>query len=166
MCALLTTYYHGEHIEEVDVDGTCGLGWGQVHAEFGLGNLKVNRPLWRPKHRWEDNIKMNLKWSGLSWNGLMWLRTGPSCRHLWTLQYSCGFHKMRQISWVLKEAVALLQFLCGMEWVFEWLGYGLDDRRIEVQLSARWEAFLSRSVNTCPGAHPVLLLNDCCGTRS
>jgi hypothetical protein len=45
LCALLTIFYYGEHIEEEEVDGTCGLGRGQVRKEFGLGNLKVNRPL-------------------------------------------------------------------------------------------------------------------------
>jgi hypothetical protein len=45
LCALLTIFYHGEHIEEDEVDGTCGLGRGQVRKECGLENLKVNRPL-------------------------------------------------------------------------------------------------------------------------
>jgi hypothetical protein len=30
-------------------------------------------PLWRPKHRWENNIKVNLKRSTV-WTGFIWLR--------------------------------------------------------------------------------------------
>jgi hypothetical protein len=39
------------------------------------------RPLGRPRCRWVDNIKMDLK-DGLIWTGLMWLRTGTSRRSL------------------------------------------------------------------------------------
>jgi hypothetical protein len=35
------------------------------------------RPLGRPRHRWEDNIKMDLKEVGWgAWTGLIWLRIG------------------------------------------------------------------------------------------
>jgi hypothetical protein len=35
------------------------------------------RPLRRPRHRWVDNIKMNLgEVDGVMWTGLVWLRTG------------------------------------------------------------------------------------------
>jgi hypothetical protein len=34
-------------------------------------------PLGRPKHRWTDNIKMNLSdIGGVVWIGLVWLRIG------------------------------------------------------------------------------------------
>jgi len=39
------------------------------------------RPLGRPRHRWEDNIKMDLKKVG-AWTGLMWLRIGTGGGHL------------------------------------------------------------------------------------
>jgi hypothetical protein len=43
------------------------------------------RPLGRPKHRWEDNIKVDLKGIGLEmWTGFIWLRIGFSgglCEH-------------------------------------------------------------------------------------
>jgi hypothetical protein len=35
-----------------------------------VGNAKRKRPLGRPRHRWEDNIKMDLRevwWSGMDW---------------------------------------------------------------------------------------------------
>jgi len=40
-------------------------------------------PLARPRHRWENNIKMDLqeeRWR--AWTGLIWLRTGTGGRHL------------------------------------------------------------------------------------
>jgi hypothetical protein len=39
------------------------------------------RPLGRPRHRWEDNIKVDLKEVGV-WTGLSWLRIGPGGRHV------------------------------------------------------------------------------------
>jgi hypothetical protein len=37
------------------------------------------RPLGRPRRRWEDGIKMDLReigWQGERWSGLTWLRIG------------------------------------------------------------------------------------------
>jgi hypothetical protein len=34
--------------------------------------------LGRPRRRWVDNIKMDLKRYGMVWIGLMWLRIGTS----------------------------------------------------------------------------------------
>jgi hypothetical protein len=37
------------------------------------------RPLGRPRHRWEDTIKMDIKKiKGEAWTGFIWLRTGIS----------------------------------------------------------------------------------------
>jgi hypothetical protein len=37
------------------------------------------RPLGRPRHKWKDNFKMDLKEVGwVIWTGLIWLRTGNS----------------------------------------------------------------------------------------
>jgi hypothetical protein len=41
------------------------------------------RPLGRPRHRWEDNIKMDfqeVEWG--SWPGSSWLRIGPGGGHV------------------------------------------------------------------------------------
>jgi hypothetical protein len=47
---------------KLDVQGRWHM-WGrrQVYTEFWWGNLKGKRPLWRPVHRWEDNIEMGVK---------------------------------------------------------------------------------------------------------
>jgi hypothetical protein len=43
-----------------------------------VGRPEGRQPLGRPRHRWEDNIKMDLQelgWEG-AWTGLSWLRIG------------------------------------------------------------------------------------------
>jgi hypothetical protein len=53
-----------------------------VHAEFWWGNLR-ERPLGRLRHRWEDNVEMNLQEVGWGpWTGLIWLMTGTSGGYL------------------------------------------------------------------------------------
>jgi hypothetical protein len=46
-----------------------------------VGNSEGKRPLARPRRRWEDNIKMDLReieWDGMVWFGSIWLRIGTS----------------------------------------------------------------------------------------
>jgi hypothetical protein len=44
-----------------------------------VGKPKEKRPLGRPRHQWEDNIKMDLRETGWGrWTGLIWLRIGTS----------------------------------------------------------------------------------------
>jgi hypothetical protein len=41
------------------------------------------RPVERPIHRWDDNVKMDLKkWNREAWSGLVWLRMGTGGRCL------------------------------------------------------------------------------------
>jgi hypothetical protein len=40
-----------------------------MHTKFGSENMK--RPLGRPRHRWENNIRMDLREVGLE--GVEWL---------------------------------------------------------------------------------------------
>jgi hypothetical protein len=39
-----------------------------------LGRPEGRRPLGKPRHRWEDNIKMDLQ--DVGWGGMDWLRIG------------------------------------------------------------------------------------------
>jgi hypothetical protein len=39
-----------------------------------VGRPEGRRPLGKPRHKWEDNIKMELKEVGWAWTGLSWLR--------------------------------------------------------------------------------------------
>jgi len=48
-----------------------------------VGKPEGKKPLGRPMHRWEDNIKMDLE--GVGWEtctGSIWLRRGTDGRHL------------------------------------------------------------------------------------
>ena len=42
-----------------------------------VGVPEGKRTFGRPRHRWEDNITMDLKWGG-AWTCLIWLRIGTS----------------------------------------------------------------------------------------
>jgi hypothetical protein len=46
-----------------------------------VGNAEGKRPLGRPRRRWVDNIKMDLReigWDGIVWIRLIWLRIETS----------------------------------------------------------------------------------------
>ena len=45
-----------------------------------VGKHEGKRPLWRPSHRWEGNINMNLQEVGCG--GMNWLRIGTGSGHL------------------------------------------------------------------------------------
>jgi hypothetical protein len=48
-----------------------------------VGKPEGKRPLRRPRHRWEDNMKMDLQEVGWGvWTGLTWLRIGIGIVHL------------------------------------------------------------------------------------
>jgi hypothetical protein len=64
--------------------GTCSLvGEGRVVYRVLVGKPDGKRPLGRPKHSWEDNIKMDLQEVGCKiWTGLSWLRIETGGEHL------------------------------------------------------------------------------------
>jgi hypothetical protein len=46
-----------------------------------VGKPEGKNPLGRPRRRWVDNIKKDLReigWDGMVWIGLIWLRIGTS----------------------------------------------------------------------------------------
>jgi len=46
-----------------------------------VGKLEGKGPFGRPRHRWEDNIKINLKEIGeRAWTRMVWLRIGQIMR--------------------------------------------------------------------------------------
>jgi hypothetical protein len=51
---------------------------GEMRSAYSIlvGRPKGKRTLGRPKLRWEDNIRMNLRERG--WTGFIWLRIGSS----------------------------------------------------------------------------------------
>jgi hypothetical protein len=53
------------------VGGTCGTHWGRERYRVLVGRPEGKRPLERPRHRWEDNIKMDLREIGI--DGVNWI---------------------------------------------------------------------------------------------
>jgi hypothetical protein len=48
-----------------------------------VGKSEGKRPLGKPRHRWEFNIKMDLQEGGwVAYTGLMWLRRATGGGHL------------------------------------------------------------------------------------
>jgi hypothetical protein len=55
------------------VGGPCGTrGGGERCLQVLVGRLKGKRPLGRPRRRWEDNIKMDLR--EIKIDGANWIR--------------------------------------------------------------------------------------------
>jgi hypothetical protein len=68
--AIFTKYYSGNQIEKNEMGGACSKYGGKEKCiqDFG-GRPEGRQPLGRPRHRWEDNIKMDLQevgW-GMDW---------------------------------------------------------------------------------------------------
>jgi hypothetical protein len=57
------------------------MGEGRGAYRGLVENPEGKRPMVRPRHRWEDNINMDLQEVGV-WTGLSWLRTGTGRRPL------------------------------------------------------------------------------------
>jgi hypothetical protein len=61
------------------------MGDRGMHYRILVGKPDGKRPLGRLRHRWEYNIKMDLKETGWALlTGLFWLVTGTSGKLLWT----------------------------------------------------------------------------------
>jgi hypothetical protein len=65
--------------------GHVALIWPKRNAyKILVGKSEGKRPLGRPRRRWMDNIKIDLRRDGVVWTGLMGLRIGRaegSCEH-------------------------------------------------------------------------------------
>jgi len=61
----------------------AGIGEGRDVYRVLVGKPEGKRQLGRPRHRWEDNIKMDFHEVGWgAWTGLIWLRIGTGGGHL------------------------------------------------------------------------------------
>jgi hypothetical protein len=62
------------------VGGACGThGRGEKRVQGFGGKAGRKKSLERPRRRWEDGIKMDLReigWGGGVWSGFAWLRIG------------------------------------------------------------------------------------------
>jgi hypothetical protein len=81
---LLTQYYSGDKIENNEMGGhVTRMREGRGLCGVFEGKPEENRPLGRPRSRWEDNIKMDLQEVGCEgWTGSSWLRIGADGGHL------------------------------------------------------------------------------------
>jgi hypothetical protein len=55
--------------------------WGRGEVFMGFWFAGPKRPLGRPRHRWEDNIKMDLREIGI--DGVNWIRLAQDRFQLW-----------------------------------------------------------------------------------
>ena len=67
----------GSKIEKNEMGGACGAyGEGRGVHRVLVGKPEGKRPLGKPRHRWEDNIKIDLREVGGVETGWSWLRIG------------------------------------------------------------------------------------------
>ena len=70
-------------MEKNEMGGACRVYGGKERCIQGLvGKPEGKRPLGRPRRRWEDNIKIDLKWDVGVCTGLSWFSIGTGCGHL------------------------------------------------------------------------------------
>jgi hypothetical protein len=70
-----------------------------MHTGFGGGNLRARVYLEDPRHRWEDNIKMDLQEVG--WRGMDWIDLSQDRDWWWALVnvvMNLQVHKMLEFS--------------------------------------------------------------------
>jgi hypothetical protein len=53
---------------------------GEMRSTYNMLVAKPEgkRPRWRPRHRWKNNIIMDLRENGKLWTLLLWFRIGTS----------------------------------------------------------------------------------------
>ena len=74
----------GDKIEKNEMGGALAhVGEGRGMYRVLMGKPERRRPLGRPRHRWENNIKIDLQEVRCGvWTGSSWLRIGTGGRHL------------------------------------------------------------------------------------
>jgi hypothetical protein len=61
---------------------TCSRHGREVHAKLSAGKPQWQKPVGRPRHRWEDNNEMDLKEIGWVCTGFIWCRKRTNSRLL------------------------------------------------------------------------------------
>jgi hypothetical protein len=100
--------------------GQVARMWEMRHLykiSVGKSECKISRG--RPRRRWEDNIRLDLReigWEGVEW---IYLADGSDqCGLLWTRSWTFGFYKVRGIYWPVERLLASEQGLCSMKLYF------------------------------------------------
>ena len=59
---LLSKYYSGDQIDKSEMGGACGTnGKQETFTHIYDGETLGKESLGRPRHRWEDNIKIDVR---------------------------------------------------------------------------------------------------------
>ena len=96
--------------------GACDTYWERRGAYRVLvGKLEGMWPTWRPRRRWEDNVKFDVKKWDEAWTRFFWLRLGAGGELLWMRWWNSGFRKIRGMSWLAVNLIALEEVLWSME---------------------------------------------------
>jgi hypothetical protein len=88
------------------------MGEGRNVYRVLVGKPKGKRPLGRPRHRWEDGIKMDLREIG--WGGVEWIHLAQD-RDLWVVV------NVAMNLWVLASWSLLLYCQIAVKVVVYWL---------------------------------------------
>ena len=91
------------------------MGEERVVHRFLVGKPEAKRILGRPRCKWEDNIKMDLREVGGSGDCMELAQDRDRWGHLWIRWWTFGFHKMRGMSWLAANQLASQEGLCSME---------------------------------------------------
>jgi hypothetical protein len=71
---LFAKYNQNDQVKEDEMGGACSTNGEKTNAcRILVGKPEGKRQLGRPRHRWVDNIRMELgeiEWSGVDWIGL------------------------------------------------------------------------------------------------
>jgi hypothetical protein len=85
------------------------MGEGRNVCRVPVGKPEGKRPLERPRRRWEDGIKMDLReiaWG--VWIGFTWLRIGIVGGLLWMRWWTFGFWR-HGVSWLVNHILRYLR---------------------------------------------------------
>jgi hypothetical protein len=81
---LYTSYYSGDQIKTNEMDGACGTPEEQERCIQGFGGETCGkRPLGRHRHRWEDNLEIDLQEVEL--RGMGWIDLAQDRDRWWAL---------------------------------------------------------------------------------
>jgi hypothetical protein len=79
------TYYSGNQIEKNEMGRACSTYGGKRGAyRILVGRPEGRQPLGRPRHIWEDNIKMDLPEVG--WGVMDWIELAQDRDRWWALE--------------------------------------------------------------------------------
>jgi hypothetical protein len=79
-------------------------GEGRGVCRILVGRPEGRKPLGRPRHRWEDYIKMDLQEVGWGvWTGLSWLRIGTGWFVVWFGLVKYSTFILKSVYWHLME---------------------------------------------------------------